>query len=328
MRKNTWENIVKPIVVLGTICVVTSTLLAVTNEFTAPIIKERQDKAAFAAYGAVLPDADGFTRITDFATSNVTEVVKADNGAGYAMKAVGKGFGGEVPVIIGFDAEGNIIGVQFLQNEESAGYGMRLWDSTGDGAKFAEELKGKSGSVALGQDGVNGLSGATVSSNAVISAVNSAINCFNEVALGQSAVVEEELPATLDAAVEKMLGEAPTALDAPEGAEAVYTNAAGDKTVVTASAKGFSGETAPLMVAVCFDGSGAITGVWVDVSGQTEGLGSRTAEPEFTDKFLGLADEAGVQGVDAIASVTETSDGVKAGVTACLKAYQAMKGGN
>ena len=38
--KNTWNDFVKPIVVLGVICLVTSLLLAVTNNVTAPIIAE------------------------------------------------------------------------------------------------------------------------------------------------------------------------------------------------------------------------------------------------------------------------------------------------
>ena len=36
MNKATWDTIAKPIVVLVVICLVTSTLLAVTNNATAP----------------------------------------------------------------------------------------------------------------------------------------------------------------------------------------------------------------------------------------------------------------------------------------------------
>lgn len=44
--KNTWNDFVKPIVVLGVICLVTSLLLAVTNNVTAPIIAENAVKTA------------------------------------------------------------------------------------------------------------------------------------------------------------------------------------------------------------------------------------------------------------------------------------------
>ena len=40
MKKNTWNDMLKPVVVLVVICVIASAGLAVTNQFTAPIIAE------------------------------------------------------------------------------------------------------------------------------------------------------------------------------------------------------------------------------------------------------------------------------------------------
>ena len=53
--KNTWNDFVKPIVVLGAICLVASAALAAVNEVTAPIIKAQEEAAANEAYFAVLP---------------------------------------------------------------------------------------------------------------------------------------------------------------------------------------------------------------------------------------------------------------------------------
>ena len=327
-KSNTYENVVKPIVVLVVICLITSTLLAVTNYFTAPIIAAQEQQAAYAAYFEVLPDADNFTSVEGFATSGVEEAVKADNGSGYAFRAIGKGFGGDVPVIVGVNMDGVITGVSFLQNSETSGFGARLYDGSEDGPAFAAQLVGKSGSVSLGSDGVDGLSGATISSTAVVDAVNSALNCYNEVAQGGAPVeAPAAAPASLDEAVTAFLGEGAVAGEA-EGATAVYTSADGALTLIAVESEGYSDETAPLTVATCFDADGVVTNLWVDVSGQTQGLGSRTGEAAFTDLFVGLSDAAGVDGVDAIASVTESSDGVKAGVAACMEIFQTMKGGN
>lgn len=326
-KNSNYENVVKPIVVLVVICLITSTLLAVTNYFTAPIIKAQEQQAAYAAYFEVLPGADNFTSVEGFATTGVEEAVKADNGTGYAFKAVGKGFGGDVPVIVGVDMNGVITGVSFMQNSETSGFGARLWDGSADGATFAAELTGKSGSVALGSDGVNGLSGATVSSTAVVNAVNSALSCFAEVALGQEAAVEVAAPAVPEETVTALLGEGAAEASA-EGAVAAYTSADGALTLIAVESNGYSGETAPLTVATAFDANGAVTGVWVDVSGQTQDLGSKTGEAAFTDLFVGLTDAAGVDGVDAVAGATESSDGVKTGVAACMEIFQTMKGGN
>ena len=191
MKNSNFETLVKPVIVLVVICLITSTMLAVTNNATAPIIAAQEEAAAQEAYQAVLPEADSFTDLTsEVSTENIVAVVKANNGAGYCVKATGKGYGGAVPVVIGFDNDGNILGVQFLQNSESAGFGMRLWDSSGDGAVFADELVGKSGSVTLKQDGVNGLTGATISSKAVISATNSAFACIDELKAKEAAANE------------------------------------------------------------------------------------------------------------------------------------------
>ena len=152
MKNSNFETLVKPVIVLVVICLITSTMLAVTNNATAPIIAAQEEAAAQEAYQAVLPEADSFTDLTsEVSTENIVAVVKANNGAGYCVKATGKGYGGAVPVVIGFDNDGNILGVQFLQNSESAGFGMRLWDSSGDGAVFADELVGKSGSLKYSQ---------------------------------------------------------------------------------------------------------------------------------------------------------------------------------
>lgn len=179
MKNSNFETLVKPVIVLVVICIITSAALAFTNSVTAPIIEEQEIAAANAAYQAVLPEADSFTAVA-FDTENVVDAVKADNGAGYCIKANGKGYGGAVPVVVGFDADGKIVGVQFMQNSESAGFGMKLWDGNAEGVAYAEAMVGKDSTMTLREDGVNGITGATISSKAALSAVNTAIECFAE----------------------------------------------------------------------------------------------------------------------------------------------------
>lgn len=326
MKNNNWNDIYKPIVVLGTICVLSSAALAAANMVTAPIIAEKAEAAANAAYQEVLPEADGFESITEFETTGVTAVMKAENGAGWAIRAAAKGFNGDVPVIVGFDSEGTIQGIKFTDNTESPGYGQRLADGSEDGLQFADQFRGLSGEQKLGAT-VDGLSGATVTSKAAVAAVNAAVAAFNEVALGQGAVIVEETPQlTLPEAVEQLAGGPAEELAAPEGTKAAYKN--GDITVLVADGKGYTnqgyGEPAPLTVAVAFDGAGSITGVWVDASKQTPGIGDQAAQKEFTDKFIGIAGEEGLDGVDAIGGATESSVGVKKAVRKCVKAYALM----
>lgn len=324
MKGKTWNDIVKPIVVLVVICLVASAALAGVNQVTAPIIAEQQEAAANAAYLAVLPEADGFEEVTDFATTNVQSVLKATNGAGWVIKASAKGFGGDVPVVVGFDAGGAIVGIQFMENSETAGYGQKLVDGSEEGVAFVQQFVGMTEAPVVGTN-IDAISGATVSSKAAASAVTTAINCFNEVALGQAAVIDEG-PVTLSPEeVRAML--APNAtltqIDAPEGLTEAWQGDDGSY-VLYAEDKGWEYATSPMTIAVGFDPSGVITGVWVDASTQTPGIGDVAAGEDYLGQYTGIADEAGLDGVDTVAGSTQSTVGVKKAVRKCVQAIAAL----
>lgn len=324
MKGKTWNDIVKPIVVLVVICLVASAALAGVNQVTAPIIAEQQEAAANAAYLAVLPEADGFEEVTDFATTNVQSVLKATNGAGWVIKASAKGFGGDVPVVVGFDAEGTIVGIQFMENSETAGYGQKLVDGSEDGIAFTQQFIGMTEAPVVGTN-IDAISGATVSSKAAASAVTTAINCFNEVALGQAAVIDEG-PVTLSPEeVRAML--APNAtltqIDAPEGLTEAWQGDDGSY-VLYAEDKGWEYATSPMTIAVGFDPNGVITGVWVDASTQTAGIGDVAAGEDYLGQYTGIADEAGLDGVDTVAGSTQSTVGVKKAVRKCVQAIAVL----
>lgn len=316
MNKNTWEEIVKPIVVLSVISLVMAAALAVVNSATAPVIAENERLTTLAAYMEVLPgvgDASELEEISGYETTGVTGAVKTADGS-YAIKAAEKGFdGGVLTVILGFDPNGVITGTWVDASTQTAGVGSRV---AGDDCK--NQFVGVDGTqnVAMGEGGLDGLTGATISSKALFAAVNDCINCYNEVALGQAAtVVEEYVNPTKEEAVEKFAPGA-SAVTAPAGCDEAYSN--GDVTVLVAGKQGVMGI---VPVAVAFDASGAITGVWVDASGETEGLGTLCMEPAFTGLFVGAADP---QAVDAISGSTITSNAVKDAVEACVAGFAAM----
>lgn len=317
-NNNMWENFLKPVVVLVVICIVASAALAGTNQLTAPIIKAQEEAAANAAYLEVLPEADGFEEITDFQSSNVTKALKATNGAGWVIQAYGKGFGGDVPVVVAFDSEGTILKVKFMENSETAGFGQKLADpADADGQKLAESFVGKSGTLEAGD--VDMISGVTVSSKAALSAVNSAVNCFNEVALGQAAVVEAE-QLTPDQALESM---ELTEIEIPEGLTGAWETANGT-TVLRTEANGYEYETAPMDVLVELDADGNILNVWVGTDGQTAGIGDQAGGAEYLNQYKGVLGEAGLDGVDTISGATQSTRGVKKGVRKCIQAFVAM----
>ena len=175
---NNWNRIGKPIVVLSLICVFVTAALAVTNEVTAPIIAEATRLAQEQARAQVLPEADGFTQVTGIEVDGVSDVYTADNGAGAVITSSARGYGGDVVVMVGIDAQGAIRAVTVTSHSESPGVGTRVVDSADYLARYTGLSAG--GPLVLGQD-VDAVTGATVSSTAVIEAVNAAIEAYNQI---------------------------------------------------------------------------------------------------------------------------------------------------
>ncbi len=90
--------------------------------------------------------------------------------------------------------------------------------------------------------------------------------------------------------------------------------------VITAEGKGYK----TVGVTVGIDINGGIVGISVDASSETKGIGSKTAEPSFTDKFLGLSGNA--DSVDIISQATFSSKGVIACVNAALDVFESIRG--
>ena len=169
-KKNIFEEIVRPILVLTLICVVVSGLLAGTHAITQPVIDANAKKEADAGRIALLPEADAFTQL-EYTDDVVSEVWAADNGAGYVITGSAKGYGGDVPVMVGITSDGTISANQVMDNDETPSVGKKVME-----ADFTDQFKGKTGT-----DGVAAVSGATYSSNAVFTVVDAAMSAYQTV---------------------------------------------------------------------------------------------------------------------------------------------------
>jgi len=173
-------DFVAPIGVLFLICVVMTFLLALTNNATAPIIKQAELEAAQAARKEVMANADDFTLVTNEKqvsgdqTVTVTEVYRASNDAGYVLMITAKGYGGKntLNMAVGIDNDGKITGTKVLSHAETVGLGAKI---TGD--DFRNQFPGKDSSL----EGVDLISGATFSSNYYLNALRYAFEVYNTV---------------------------------------------------------------------------------------------------------------------------------------------------
>ena len=178
-KNNTFETMIKPVIVLTVIALICSALLAVTNNVTAPIIAENERITTLNAYAQVLKGVDDPNTLEeiDVTAENVAAAVKTADGQ-IAIKSTASGYdGGVITTILGFDADGNIQGIYSDCSTQTAGMGSKCDDES-----FTSQFVGLSAAneLTLNQD-VQQVSGCTVSSKAFVAAVNAAIDCFNEV---------------------------------------------------------------------------------------------------------------------------------------------------
>ena len=161
-------------VVLTLIAVVAALVLAVTNAVTAGPIKEHEQAALREALGQVMPLEEGgtYAQVTDGLEGyDITSLYEAKNAAGevigYCVTAAKKGYGGQVSVTMGVDREGKVTGAVITAASETAGLGSRVQEED-----FTEQFTGLS---AIDGGTFAKISGATISSTAVLNATNAAL---------------------------------------------------------------------------------------------------------------------------------------------------------
>ncbi|OUQ80654.1 FMN-binding protein [Flavonifractor sp. An100] len=171
-----WNKVFKPIVVLGIICIVITGALAVTNQATAPIIAEAARVAAEKARAELLPDADGYTEIDPAPYEGVSGIYVADNGVGTIISSSAKGYSSTIEVMVAFNADGTIKQVKIQSQAETAGVGTKVTNES-----FWGQYSGLPASTITLDQEVDRISGASISSRAVNTAVNYAIDAYNAI---------------------------------------------------------------------------------------------------------------------------------------------------
>lgn len=173
-----WNKIFKPIVVLCVICIVVTGALAATNSVTAPIIEAATLAAQEAARTELLPDAQGFEKVEGIDVANVSDVYRTTNGVGVVITSSAKGYGGDVVVMTAITPDGTIKQIKVTEQYETKGIGSNVVSTP----SYWERYEGVSAGQALvlNQD-IDAYSGATISSKALLSAVNSAIEAYNQI---------------------------------------------------------------------------------------------------------------------------------------------------
>ncbi len=140
-------------------------LSALTNSITKPLIEKNAASEANAALLIVHPDGGEFTQLDltgKELPATVTEAYTASNG-GYVVKLLTSGYGSDMVLMCGIDANGTVTGATCLSSTETLGYEKTYGDSLA--GKTVEDI-----------DSVEAISGATKTTAAYKNAVKDALN--------------------------------------------------------------------------------------------------------------------------------------------------------
>ena len=195
MRKINFKDVFIPVISLFIICAVMTAALAVTNSVTAGKIAENEAQSQQESMTIVCPQAERFELLTEtedgctvYVGTTSEDGLSLQNIVGYAISTVANGYGGQVKVMTGIDTNGEIIGIDVYYNDdETPGLGKNTSNES-----FTSQFSGLSTSEMIVVDKdytgkgpkVDAVTSSTISSRAVVSAVNDALEIYNTEIVG------------------------------------------------------------------------------------------------------------------------------------------------
>lgn len=117
-------KIFKTAIVLTLVGILCGALIGFANYITAPIIEENKQKEAMKAYQGFFSDLEGIEEkeLNEGTAYSVVEIIKDNKVIGYVFKAKGTNPRGLVDLAIAVDKDGEIVGVQILDTENTIGF--------------------------------------------------------------------------------------------------------------------------------------------------------------------------------------------------------------
>ena len=207
VHKTLLERIPKPVIALTIITIAAGLALSGVYSITKDTIEEQKAEAARAAYRVVVPEGQSFVTTDEIdaamaelnggiygsgygrCTINEAYIAKDadENTAGYVVSVTSAdGFDGNITLAVGWNADCSMNGISFTELTETPGMGMRA-----DEDAFKGQFQGRTEypfkltkSSDAGQDEISAISGASITSTAVVNAVNAASDFCTKYMMG------------------------------------------------------------------------------------------------------------------------------------------------
>lgn len=192
--------------ILTVITLISGVALGTVHEITKKPIAEAQEKATMESYRNVFSDADSFREVDGFDADKASDLVheagytdddiigaqealdSSGNQLGYVLQVTTHaGYGGDITFSMGVTLDGVMNGYSITSISETAGLGMKAnADDPKKDTDFADQFKNlpegtytvvKGG--ASGDNEIDAISGATITSKAMTGAVNAGFVYFD-----------------------------------------------------------------------------------------------------------------------------------------------------
>jgi len=183
------KEIIRLVGVLCVICAVAGALLASVHRITQAPIEAAAKAETVAAVRDVLPESDNDPVADAVAVEHhgaewtfyVAKRNGAFNGAAFET-ASPEGYGGGISVMVGVRADGAVNGIAILQHHETPGLGAHI-----EGEPFRGQFEGRRPDAtqwAVRKDGgdIDQITAATISSRAVVDAVERGLDVYQQYA--------------------------------------------------------------------------------------------------------------------------------------------------
>lgn len=185
MQKN--ENPVVLSLVLLVISLVVAVLLAFTNSITKDKIEENTLAEQNAAKREVMAEATEFIDMNyqSGSVKAVYQATKGDKMVGWCVNVTPNGYGGAIDIMVGISPDMSVSGIKVVSNSETAGLGAKAAD-----AAFSDQFENKKTPLSVIKNGkaeddeIVAITGATITSSAVVQGVNDAIEAVKAVGGG------------------------------------------------------------------------------------------------------------------------------------------------
>lgn len=163
MQPNIFKRLY-PVILVTFIVLVSAVLLSFTDDITRGKIAEQEVAQVRSVLEEMFPNMTSLTLEND-----IYMVLENDTTIGYGFVAVGRGYGGEISILVGLENKTTVKGIVIISQDETPGLGTRVAEEP-----FTSQFAGVDIDDVRLDGEIDAITGSTISSEAIVEAVRNA----------------------------------------------------------------------------------------------------------------------------------------------------------